>query len=81
MKIAVFCYVYPALTESFVRREVRALKELGHDVSVFIGRPWVDSVPVESVPGVPVRDWREVAEFKPDVIYAEMGYPAHSAAV
>lgn len=82
MRIAVTSLMFPAWTETFVRREVEALRDLGHDVRVFFGRP-PEGPPAIGVEGVAGAPWERsyVSDFDPDVIYAELGYAAHLRAV
>jgi len=39
VRLAYLCNVYPAVSHSFVRREIEALEHLGHDVHRFTVRP------------------------------------------
>ena len=39
MRIAVFAYSFPAVSETFVSRQVSSLIELGHDVDVYAETP------------------------------------------
>lgn len=76
-KIAVVTLLFPAWSETFVKRTVQALCDRGHIVRVFTGRPPIGP-PVKGVEGVSVKHWNveDVQAFAPDVLYGEMGYPA-----
>ena len=45
MRLAVFTDAFPVLSETFVVNEIRALRRLGHDVTVVAGRPGTASSP------------------------------------
>jgi len=82
MKIAVFANVFPALTETFVRRELMALIERGHTIKVFTKQE-APRPPVPDLEGVRVTRFslEELKAFDPDAVYCQMGYPAHEAGV
>jgi glycosyltransferase involved in cell wall biosynthesis len=82
MRIAYLTIAFPCLSEQFMRREVVALLDRGHEVTVFTVRD-PDPPRGEAVPGVEVRHWSDgeaLACFAPDVLYASLGTPAHARA-
>lgn len=82
MHIGVVTFMYPAWSETFVRREVEALRDLGHRVTVFTGRA-VEGPKMPASVGVAVKRW-ELAEVKAsecDVLYGSLSFPAHNQTV
>lgn len=77
MKIAALTLQYSPLSESFVRRELEGLQQRGHDVVAFTKRDPDGPLCVAS--SVEARPWTDanLAAFKPDVLYASLGFPAH----
>ncbi len=81
MKIAAFTISYSNLSESFVRRELEGLQARGYEVVAFTKR---DPDLVNRVPSsVEAREWNDanLRAFKPDLIYASLGTPAHVRAI
>src|SRR6185369_6526198 len=83
MKIAMIATFFPAWSETFIRREVLALLERGHEVAMFTETDAVPGPKVEGVSGVHVfrHTINAVKDWSPDVIYGQMGYRAQQAAV
>ncbi len=81
MRIAVVATFFPAWSETFIKREVMALVERGHEVAVFTETDSVPGPATDGVPGVNVgrHTIHEVRGFRPDVIYGQMGYRAQVA--
>lgn len=84
MKIGVIMIGFPYRTESFSRREVCALRDLGHEVMVFARQP-VGTHPASEMPkGVAIRSWEGLRLSSGplvDVFYTGIGFPVHEHAV
>ena len=82
LRIAFVTFMFPAWSETFIRRSVQALHNIGHDVRVFTKRG-PDGPPVPGVDGVLSVPWDTTAvqEFAPDLLYGSLSIPAHRRTV
>lgn len=79
MKIGFVTIGFPYLTQTFERREVEALRDRRHKITVFT-RQKPDASNVGVMPyGVIVSPWEAslVKAFGPEVLYTGIGFPSH----
>lgn len=82
MRIALVAVGYPYLTEAFTRREVAALRALGHDVRAFVGQiPRPEEAAADDGTIVTMATAANVRTFGPDILYTGIGTAAHQTCV